>query len=278
MSKLALVIAFAALAILASGVALAVAGALPSLDAPDRPSVPVSPQQVAEPTPKPTPTPYVKQGESPVIVLSGVPGGVLEEKNTGKEETAVESKPDRTNRVQVKSTPPSVVLRGAPSQGKDGRDETDSEGGQGTVYTWQDGDREMRSVLQDDASDPEENTPTRDDRGITVKGVQGSGKGSGEENDNVLPEFRMESGGGLMTLPGGVILILDPDWDEARVDRFFSRNGISAKDVKELEFLDNGFLIETEPGFPSLNLANDLAGKKGVISSSPNWARERQAK
>ena len=41
-----------------------------------------------------------------------------------------------------------------------------------------------------------------------------------------------------------------------------------------MEFLENGFLVQTEPGFPSLELANELAAQEGVVISSPNWWRE----
>ncbi len=276
MKKLAVIFAFAVIAVLASGVALAVAGALPSLEAPERPAVPVAPQQSEDPTPKPTATPYVKQEESPSIFIGGVSDSRIDEKITGKEESTAESKDGAGTIVEATPTPPSSVLRGAPGQGSAGTGGTES--GEGTVYTWQDGDREMRSVLQNAATNPQDERATDGDRGITVRGVQNSGKGSGDADDKVLPEFRMESGGGLMTLPGGVILLLDPEWDEAAVDKFFTSNNISADDVKELEFLSNGFLVNTEAGFPSLNLANELAGKMGVISSSPNWSRERQAK
>ena len=81
-----------------------------------------------------------------------------------------------------------------------------------------------------------------------------------------------------MTLPGGVLLALDPAWDDAQVEGFFSNNEIPAERVSELGFLRNGFLIETEPGFPSLELANALAGQEGVLISSPNWRTEVEAK
>ena len=88
------------------------------------------------------------------------------------------------------------------------------------------------------------------------------------------PVFRSESGGTLMTLPGGVLLSLDPGWSEADVERFFADNGIAADRAAGIGFLPNGFLIETEPGFPSLDLANELAEQPGVVMSSPNWQRE----
>ena len=34
-----------------------------------------------------------------------------------------------------------------------------------------------------------------------------------------------------MTLPGGVLLALDPTWDETQVENFFSESGISANQV-----------------------------------------------
>ena len=51
-----------------------------------------------------------------------------------------------------------------------------------------------------------------------------------------------------MTLPGGILLALDPEWDRDAVEGFFSRNGISTDRTSELGFLANGFLVETEPG------------------------------
>ena len=44
--------------------------------------------------------------------------------------------------------------------------------------------------------------------------------------------------------------------------------------MSPLGFLDNAFFVETEPGFPSLDLANDLAEQDGVVISTPNWGME----
>ena len=41
--------------------------------------------------------------------------------------------------------------------------------------------------------------------------------------------------------------------------------------------IQNGFLIETEPGFPSLELANALVDQDGLLISSPNWWTEVEA-
>ncbi len=77
-----------------------------------------------------------------------------------------------------------------------------------------------------------------------------------------------------MALAGGVAPALDPDWDEAAVDACFGRNGIASVRTTVLDFVTNGFFIETEPGLASLNLANALVGQDGVELSSPNWWKE----
>lgn len=81
-----------------------------------------------------------------------------------------------------------------------------------------------------------------------------------------------------MTLPGGVLLLLDSGLDQAKVESFFSQNEIPLDRVSELGFLENGFFVETGPGLPSLELANALAAQDGVLISSPNWWIEVEAK
>ena len=149
---------------------------------------------------------------------------------------------------------------------------------EGKVHTYEDGDRTIRVVLQDDLVLQKNSAVTPSDS-VVVKGSTQSiiRKGSDGGQDN-LPVFRSESGGGLMTLPGGVLLSLDPKWDKAQVDRFFSDSNISPEQVSELGFIPNGFLVETEAGFPSLDLANSLASQDGVEISSPNWWSEVEAK
>ena len=149
---------------------------------------------------------------------------------------------------------------------------------EGSVYSWQDGDRTLNVVLQDDLVVQETSKITANDtvvaRGATDSIVR---KQAGQSQDS-LPVFRSQSGGGLMTLPGGVLLSLDPEWDQSQVESFFSQNGISMDQVEALEFLPNGFLVKTAPGFPSLELANSLAAQDGVEISSPNWWTQFEAK
>ena len=145
---------------------------------------------------------------------------------------------------------------------------------QGRSYTWEDGDRTLAAYLQtdlvvDDGSDdsPRDVVAANAGGGNIVKGTGGRSDGG------TLPVFRSESGT-LMTLPGGVLLVLDPEWSAAQVSSFFSSNGIKLNRVSELSYAPNGFFVETEPGFPSLELANTLAAQDGVELSSPNWWRE----
>ena len=146
------------------------------------------------------------------------------------------------------------------------------------VYTWQDGNRTMRVVLQEHlvvrnnaAINPLDDVVTRGTDHSIVRSQPWHGGTGG-------PVFRPESGGGLMTLPGDLLLALDPEWDQERVMQFFHENGILVQDVVELDFLENVFLLETLPGFPALYRANALAPLDGVVAASPNWARELELK
>ena len=149
---------------------------------------------------------------------------------------------------------------------------------QGTTYTWEDGDRTLSVVLQDDlvVQKTSEVMPTDV---VVVRGMADSiVERQARHGSDAGPVFKSESGGELMTLPGGVLIALDPDWDETQVQAFFSANGISEDQVSEMDFIKNGFVVETGSGFPSLNLANDLAAQNGVLISSPNWSRQVEAK
>ena len=145
---------------------------------------------------------------------------------------------------------------------------------EGRVYTWRDGDRTRKAYLQADlvvsrggAVSLTESSVARTPQGGVVRVASASEVEGG-------PVFRSSSGA-LMTLPGGVLLVLDGNWGEAEVDAFFQRNGIASERVSPLGELPNGFKVETDPGFVSLELAHALAELEGVVLSSPNWWRER---
>ena len=149
---------------------------------------------------------------------------------------------------------------------------------QGDSYTWQDGDRTMTVKLQADlivekgsGGLPRDVVPADEGGTNVVRSADGQSK------SDTLPVFRSESGA-LMTLPGGVLLVLSSEWSQAETNAFFSDNGIKLDRVSELDYAANGFFVETEPGFPSLDLANALAAQEGVEISSPNWGREAMPK
>ena len=158
------------------------------------------------------------------------------------------------------------------------RSATNDPSDRGTVFTWQDGASTQRVVLQDGLVVRDNNAVNSTDD-VIVRGDSNSIVQTASSNfSDHLPVFRSESGGELMTLPGGVLVALDPDWDDQQVKEFFTQNGIGLDRISKLDFIENGFLIDTEPGFPSLQLANELAANDGVDISSPNWWREAQAK
>ena len=151
----------------------------------------------------------------------------------------------------------------------------------GPTYTWRDGDRTLRVTLQPELILGDDGAIARRDNRATGSGDSGNaarapGSGGGGLAGG-LPVFRSESGA-LMALPGGVTLSLDPEWTPTRTDAFFTANKIDPDRVSELGWLTNGFFIETEPGFPSLRLANKLAGQDGVEFSIPNWWTEKTTK
>ena len=202
---------------------------------------------------------------------------VIIEEDTGSTATeytdaAVEADEEYVYRVKA------VNAYGASPWSDHVRADTPTGPGQGAVYTYEDGDRTIRVILQGDlvvqetgADTPSDDVVRRTAGGNIVR--KQSGQGGAD-----LPVFRSASGGALMTLPGGVLLALDPDWDEAMVNGFFARNNIAKARISELDYIPNGFFVRTEPGFPSLELANALAAEKGVLVSSPNWWREVEAK
>ena len=149
---------------------------------------------------------------------------------------------------------------------------------EGKTYSWEDGDRTLNVVLQEDLVVQKTSEVTAADVVVSKGVVDSIVEKQTSHGSDAGPVFKSESGGELMTLPGGVLLALDPTWDETQVEDFFSENGISADQVSELDFIENGFVIETGSGFPSLDLANEIASQEGVLISSPNWSREVETK
>ena len=148
----------------------------------------------------------------------------------------------------------------------------------GKVYTWKDGDRTLNVVLLKDLVVQKTSDITPDDLVVSKGASESIVQKQAKHSQDSLPVFKSESGGGLMTLPGGVVIALEPTWDEEKVESFLSENGITMDMTSNLGILKNAFVIETAPGFPSLELANELAALDGVMISSPNWQTDVETK
>ncbi len=85
-----------------------------------------------------------------------------------------------------------------------------------------------------------------------------------------------DSSGRLRILPGNIIVFFDKSWNKSKVAEWADEKGLSI--VKCLSKYNNIYLIKSEPGIKSLQLANSLKGETGIVSASPNWSVEVQAK
>ena len=131
------------------------------------------------------------------------------------------------------------------------------------VYTWRDGDRII---------------PVRIETKRAVQGRTGRrSDGVGEDDYRTESIVSVSVGGDTMSLPGGVLVVLNPAWSQSRTGAFFSKNGIAPGSVSRLESMNNTFVVDTAPGLPSLRLANALATQDGVRVASPNWQMEVEA-
>ncbi len=233
--------------------------ATPAATAPAATAAPTTPAATAAPTTPaataaPTPAPAAERTSKP---------SAAEGTERGPDSPEVSERPVR----EPKATPSGVSTTAGGSQGA-------AASARGQEYTWHDGDRvqsvylETTLVVQPSTENTDDDIVARDDGEASI--VQAQPR---HDEADTEPVFRSQAGD-LMTLPGGVLLALDPEWDQARVDRFFSDNQIDRSLVQERDFAINAFFVETDPGFPSLNLANELAEQEGVLISSPNWRTE----
>ena len=86
--------------------------------------------------------------------------------------------------------------------------------------------------------------------------------------DDVFPVL-VTANGEWKALPGGVLVVLDPEMRQANIDAFFAKMELTQ--ISKMDFTKNAYLIETEPGIIVLELSNKLAGMEEVKLSSPNW-------
>ena len=218
------------------------------------------PLPAATTAPSPAPTPSPNENPTPVPTANPVPAST---------EPPIEVSTSSDASQSPESLDKSVVLD---------RDSGQEFSGQGSVFTWQDGDATRRLVLQTDLVVESADSVSPDDVVVAGTGDERIIRRQARHGKDAPPVFRSESGGTLMTLPGGVLLVLDSEWDAEQAKSFFARNGIAEDRTSVLGPFPNGFQIDTEPGFPSLELANALAGQDGVVLASPNWWQETVAR
>jgi hypothetical protein len=73
----------------------------------------------------------------------------------------------------------------------------------------------------------------------------------------------------MRALPGNVVVHLDPSWSQQQARDWLRNEGLEV--VRKLGFGRNIFLVRSEPGLASLELANDLREKDGVAAAMPDW-------
>jgi len=80
----------------------------------------------------------------------------------------------------------------------------------------------------------------------------------------------------MRALPGQIIVYLDPDWTEAEAHAWLQSQNLDA--IQQLDFGRNVFLLRSEPGLASLELANGLRAQPGVAAAMPDWWQELEAR
>ena len=144
----------------------------------------------------------------------------------------------------------------------------------GPIHTWRDGDAVRRVQLVEQLVVQRSADNTNDDLVIIELGAKSIVLRQARHASAAEPVFRSVPGGDLMTLPGGVLMAFDADWDAERIAGFFAERGIASSRVAERHFRDHAFFIQTAPGLASLKLANALVELEGVHLAVPNWQTE----
>lgn len=78
--------------------------------------------------------------------------------------------------------------------------------------------------------------------------------------------------GGLMALPGGVLVNFKPDWTEAQARTWVSARGFVLG--QKLNLPGNWYLVATPAGAASLLAANAMFESGAVLSATPNWWKQ----
>ena len=88
---------------------------------------------------------------------------------------------------------------------------------------------------------------------------------------NYAPAFHdtPSSAGKIRSLPGNVIVYLNPEWGPDRAGQWVEQNGYTI--VKKLELGANAYILKSGIGIESLRLANKLYESGEVVAAFPDW-------
>lgn len=78
--------------------------------------------------------------------------------------------------------------------------------------------------------------------------------------------------GRLMALPGGVLVQFKPDWSDDQVRSWTNTKGLGLG--QKLNIRGQWWIVTSEPGLASLELANTLHKAGDVVSATPNWWKQ----
>ncbi|MBJ6609574.1 MAG: hypothetical protein JG718_04375 [Candidatus Thiothrix moscowensis] len=111
------------------------------------------------------------------------------------------------------------------------------------------------------------------DVAVNPNAIQARSYGTAQDGGTLSPVF--QEGGTLKALPGGVVVNFAAGTTQDQANDWAVSKGYS---VKEKLSFGNYYLIDTPAGMESLNLANQWQASGEVVSSTPNWWRQLQAK
>ena len=75
--------------------------------------------------------------------------------------------------------------------------------------------------------------------------------------------------GRIRALPGNVIVYLNPDWDTNKISQWMKSHKLEIN--KKIEIRANAYLVKSEPGIHTLQLANSLYESGDVVAAFPDW-------
>ncbi|MBE7437139.1 MAG: hypothetical protein HS115_01700 [Spirochaetales bacterium] len=111
------------------------------------------------------------------------------------------------------------------------------------------------------------------DKGAVDSLRQGVVPGALKTDGSASPVFSDARSGGIKrALPGGVIVSLNPVWDDKQVATW--ANSLGLEIIQKLNITGNYYALKTAAGIQSLLKANELKARPEVLLALPNWWSE----